>query len=149
MTRKNLLEYKYEPDFIAIGIYSPLKEYRLAWLMNHHLELDMKLLPVFQWHDHDRGQQHGCRLFSHEDASNLLQVYLLNNRTPEGILIRKPPKMDYLFLIKNPGQHIKIQQMADMIRGINQVQMVVLLNEAPDKATLAFYYDLEMFLTEV
>ncbi|MFO7977300.1 MAG: IPExxxVDY family protein [Bacteroidales bacterium] len=148
MTRKILLEYKYESDFTAIGIYSPLKEYRMAWLMNQHLGFDMKLLPVFHWHAPDRDQQIPCRLFSYADPHNSLQVYLLNNRTAEGTLIRKPRNIDYLFLIKNPGQHIKIQQMTDMIRGINQVQMAVLLNEAPDKTALALYYDLEMFLTE-
>lgn len=148
MPRKILLEYQFEPAFTAIGIFSPLKEYRLAWLMNHHLGLDMRLLPVFKWHSSDRQQHYHCRLFSHEEPENFLQVYLLNNRTAEGFLIQKPRNMDYLFLIKNPGPHIKMQEITQTIKGIKQVQMAVLLDDAPDKAALAFYYDLEMFLAQ-
>lgn len=146
MPRKILLEYQYAPDFAVVGIFSPVKDYRLAWLMNDCLGLDMSLLPGFHWNSADRQQEYYCRIFSHEDPANFMQVYLLNNKTSQGILIPKPRNLDYLFLIKDPGTPAKIQEMASKIRGINQVQMTVLLNDAPDKAVLAFYYDLEMFL---
>lgn len=143
--KRILLDYKYEPEFGMIGIFSPLKDYRLAWLMNQHMGYDLKLLPVFHWQQQSAARTYECALYKYENPVHHLQVYLLNNRSSQGKILPEPRNLDYLLLLKNPGQHIHIPNLVKIIRALPMVQTAVSL-ESPDKLTRELMFDLEMFL---
>jgi hypothetical protein len=146
MVRKAQLEYQYSPEFRIIGIFSPVKDYRLAWLINQQLGYDLKRLPVFNWKPQGSEITHDCNVFRYENPERYLKAYLVGNRTPSGTILQDPRNLDYLLLLKKPGAHIKIPEMIKSLRGIGQVQMAALLDKALDKTTTAFLFDMENFL---
>lgn len=149
MVRKSQLEYQYAPDFRIIGIFSPVKDYRLAWLINQQLGFDLKRLPVFSWSPQGNEITHECNVFRYENPERYLKAYLLGNRTLSGSLLQEPRNLDYMLLLKKPGANIKIPEMIKSLRSIGQVQMAALLDKANDKHTTALLYDLEMFLASL
>ena len=46
MRTKHILEIPYELDYIVLGINSHAKEYKLCWIVNKTLQLDLAKTPL-------------------------------------------------------------------------------------------------------
>lgn len=149
MAKRTLLEYKYEPEFEIIGIFSSLKAYRLAWLINQNIGFNLTLLPVFLWQTDESENGNDCVIYSYEHPETFMQVYLMGNRIPGGVAVQEFSNMDYVMLVKNPGDPSKITDLVKQLRPLPQVQMAVKLEKTPGRATTSMLYDLEMFLDKL
>jgi hypothetical protein len=139
MARKILLDFKYEPEFHLIGLFSSLKNYKLAWDLNKQLGLDLRMLPSFSW------QSLECPLYRYENPERRLEVFLLGNRIINQNLFPEPKNMDYVMLLRNTGPHIDVPRMVADLRKIRNLQLALWLKPL-QKKTLDLLFDLELLL---
>ncbi len=146
MAKKHILQHEYRHGFKAIGITSAQKDYRLCWLLNHALGYDLKRMADFYPENDLHNESLGFAVYRHENPSMFLHVYLVSNKHQEAQLFTQLKNFDYLLLLKQPSQQTNLNDMADAIRKITQVQAALLLPDLHDKKANAIFFDFEMFL---
>ena len=125
--KKNKLIASFDFDFSLLAIASQLKEYKLAWLINQELGVNLVKQPdeIFDF----LGDNQICisnYLYRTENS----RIRLIFNRSREGsssnfqYLIPELKQFDYLFLIQGFDDTWLISEVRDLLRNIGGVQMV-------------------------
>ena len=145
MPRKLKLNIEYVPEFSIIGIVSAQKDYRLSWLLNKYLDADLKKLQDFIFRS-DKSKNPGRYAAYHHELPDLMaQYFLVSNKSNELHLLKEPKNLDYLFLLKNPGQHIKAADIVGKIRSVPPVEAAFIIDQ-PGAASNTMLYDFELHL---
>ncbi len=102
-TKKHVLTFEQEYDFQMIGLCSHHNDYRLAWGMNEALAISLTKCPEDFVVVNKRGQgvsKHS--LYEFRDQENLVEYYLIKNKSLGKYLIPEKQAVDYfLFLVDN------------------------------------------------
>ncbi len=149
MAKKHILYLEYEHTYKAIGIFSALKDYRLCWMLNNHLGIDLKRMPDFYMPPDNTGKTACYPVYQHEQDNLFLNILLVANKSEDGLLFKTPKNLDFLLLLKSPDDLFNITTTISTINKIPQVLAAVLLNNLPPKRTSEFFFDLEMYLTQM
>ncbi len=72
-----LVSFDLEDDYLLIGIHSSEEDYRLAYLLNKHLET--KLIR-YKHHLDFKNSTAKFPLFEYKDENNFINYYLINNK---------------------------------------------------------------------
>ena len=126
---KLTLEVEEDYDFELIGICSHAKDYRLSWEMNKALELD--LVKGDNYDLSVKGEKQSYSFFNFIDEENLVEYYLINNRTVNGILIPEEKKSDYFLLIRGV---LRGGQKESLVKGIAEIKNVLTTYEIEVKS---------------
>lgn len=146
MAKKHILQLEITHNFAALGIVSAQKDYRMCWLLNNQLEMDMKRISDF-CHPPESSSEPVCFPVYHYNIPGLfLDVFLLPNKSADNVLFKEPRSLDYLLLFKGSGEHNDIGETLKLIRKIPQVQAAFELDQLPAKKAREFFFDFEMFL---
>ncbi|AMC11441.1 hypothetical protein Lupro_09265 [Lutibacter profundi] len=130
-----LLTLDLEDDYLLIGIHSTEEDYRLAYLLNKHLET--KLIH-YKHHLDFKNSDAQFPLFEFNDENNFMSYYLINNKyiqvvktKNEGLfegdystisyLIPEKKKIDYFLKIKGCNQSNFVKKLVDKLNNINQI----------------------------
>jgi len=112
---KHLLEVEYDYDFDLIGISCHLREYRLCWLLNNVLHINLVRdeagaeTPVGQF-----------VLFNDECKETRTIIHLLSNRGPDGWLVPEQRQADYLLMLRENARW-NVQDLIAEIRQQSQI----------------------------
>lgn len=147
MVKKRKLNIEYETELKVFGIYSTLKDYRFCWMLNKHLDFDIKRIADFSYIPHKSSDSSAFPVFAYEKPELLIQHFLIVNKSPQGNLFHEPKNMDYLLLVKNP--QINTNDFIISLRKIPMVQAVFQINEKQNNRTTTIMYDFELFLSKV
>jgi hypothetical protein len=102
-TKKHILTFEQEYDFDMLGLCSHHNDYRLAWGINEELSIQLKKAEEDYVITNKKGQkvsQHS--LYEFRDEENLIEYYLIKNKSLGKYLIPEKPAIDYfLFLFEN------------------------------------------------
>lgn len=146
MTKKHVLQHAYEHHFKAIGITSPQKDYRMCWLLNNHIGIDLKRVSDFIYAPLGSDKELCFSVYHFEKPSMFLHINLLTNRSEEYSLFAQPKNIDFLLLYKNPSEQLKLEEALKSIRKISQIQAAYMLPNLHDKKASEFFFDFELFL---
>ncbi len=149
MAKKRKLVLEYSPDFKVFGIFSALKGYRLCWLLNKDMGLDMKRMPDFSYTPLKANQKVSFPVFFYKNPALLLQYFLLVNKTSQGVLFEQPKNLDFLFLVRNPVDHDHADEVMKYMKKIPNVQAVFPFDEKQAKRAINVFYDFEMFVGSI
>ena len=116
---KVLLEFEENYDFDLIGICSHIKDYRIVWELNRHLKLNLSKDSNYELTRNGQQQSHPFYFFC--DESNLIDYYLIGNRSNLGLLIPEESKCDYLLIIKGNIADISIHKILDKLNAIKNI----------------------------
>jgi len=116
---KLTLEIEEEYDFDLIGICSHAKDYRLSWELNKQLAFDLIKDENFELTVKGEKQNHS--FFSFIDDENLIEYYLINNRSEKGVLVPEEKKSDYFLLIKGVIRTGMTSELVQRIASIKNV----------------------------
>lgn len=117
---KLTLEFEENIDFQLIGISSHVKDYRISWEINERLKLDLakdKSLSLFLKEEEQR-----FPFYSFVDQEELIEYYLIGNRSDYGILIPEENNSDYFMLVKG---HITAQEIKALAIKISKLKPVL------------------------
>lgn len=120
---KFTLEIEEDFDFRLIGIYSHIKDYRLCWFINQELQIDLQKDNNLDLSSKNNEQEH--TLYAFIDEEDLIEYYLIGNRSENGWLIPEE-KCDYFLLIKG---HVRDAWISEIIETIKQLNAVLATTE--------------------
>jgi hypothetical protein len=122
MAKKLLLETRSEPAFFTlVGISSPLKDYRLSYLMNLSLESGLKKIDDFVTILSGKKETDTFSLFYHRDEDQRNSYFLLSNRNQENFLLPEMRQMDFLLIIEGEFKKARKESLLKNIRNIQNV----------------------------
>lgn len=148
MAKKIALKLGYEPPFSVFSIFSTQKDYRLAWLLNKNLGLELERINDYT-HRFSETKTINFPLFSFDYQQLRTLMFLLRNKSSEGSIIADNPAPDFLLLLMNASEYFCQKEFIKNLLKIKQIQAAVCLNENGLKKHETFFYDLECFLTEL
>ncbi len=148
MAKKLKLDIGYTPEFRLTGIFSTQKNYRLCWLLNQHLKMDLRWLKDFPYLPHKQEEESRFPVFYHEAKRLKTRYLLLANKSPGGLLLPDPKNLDYLFLSWHPDIGIDLQGLLARIRVVPGVQAAYLLDDQLNARAKEVLYDFELFLSD-
>jgi len=91
-----------EDDFLIIGICSHIKDYRLAWLINQQLTIELirSETDLVNWTSSKTKRQAYAR-FEFHDEQTAVDYYLMSNNAGKIKLLPDQKMFDYFLMIKN------------------------------------------------
>ncbi len=125
--KKNKLIASFDFDFSLLAIVSQLKEYKLAWIINH--ELGINLVKQQDEIFHFLRDQDLCisnYLYQTEHSG----IRLIFNCSKDGSmpsrqhLIPELKQFDFLMLVEGFEDTLVIQEIRDILKNINGIQLV-------------------------
>lgn len=132
-----LLSFDLEDDYLLIGIHSTEEDYRLAYLLNSHL--NFKLTRYKESLDFQNSTAE-FPLFEYKDELNFINYYLINNKhialvdnqNKEGLfegnysttsyLITEKKKVDFFLKIEGCNKEDFIQ---DLVLELNKISQII------------------------
>ena len=141
--KKRKLEVEFDYNFVLLGIISALKEYKLAWLLNHKLEIQLDKSKDIEI-DFLKSQNLVISnyLFETEHSS----FRLLKNKSADqfernqAFLIPELKRFDYLALVQGFDDRISTEELKRELSTIQNVQYVqhFVVEELKSKENLVF-----------
>ena len=147
MSKKLTLDMEYTPEFRLIGVFTPLKDYRLCWLLNRQLKTDLRRLPDFTYYLKKQDVSEEFSADHYKSRETREDYFLLSNKGNHLTLLPKPKNMDYLLLLRQAETASDTTALVKSIRKIPAIQAAYILDSFPAGAKEVLY-DFEMFLNE-
>ncbi len=144
--RKLISEPASFPDLTLIGITSQLKDYRLAFHINRESGLSLGKqddLPVFSEKDEAIVE---FPLFSYFETERRLYYYLIGNNNSSLKMVSVYKQADFLMVLKGLPDSERTPALMSVIRKINGVQMVFILENDRIKNLEGIMTDLELHM---
>ena len=124
--KHNLFNNSYEVEYNLVGIVSNLKEYRLAWVLNNILYLDLLKANNLRI---KKNKNNFCEVSNYFYKSDECNIRLIKNKIIRGVnfdneqyLIKKLSKFDYLFQIYDYGGDFNLTHIINKLNSENSIQ---------------------------
>ena len=137
---KTRLEFDYEYDFLLFGISCHLKDYRLCWALNKHLQLQLKKEKDLVL-DPEQGEDGGhFSYYSWQDETRHLQYITVANRGDKSWLVHEQRQADYFLIIEG---YIDMVEPAEVLNNLRKIPVILTAysldpNELKSKQNLIF-----------
>jgi len=128
------LDVEYDYDFLLLAISCFEKDYRMCWLINKQLNVNLERGEDIEVEYKEGNSVHSVFTGEYEDEH--CHITLIKNRDSEGILLSELAQIDYLLKIEEfPGEE---DDLAQELRSISQVKAVYQIepNDLKDKEYL-------------
>lgn len=122
------LEFDYDYDFFLIGIFCHHKDYRLAWMLNKYLELDLSKSKDYIMFNKEQEQKFSMYVDYIDNQE--LYYYLISNRGENGLLIPERKDVDYFLMVDGLIETSKKGELVRKIRELNEVLSAMEINPA-------------------
>lgn len=126
---KKILRINYDFDFTLIGIITPARVYRLCWLLNRRLKMDLAREEDLLLKKAGEEELYFPKYYYYIEESET-DFYLLANKGNEGFLIPEQKEIDFFMLIYNLPGGKEAGTLTKKIRGIPEVQSAFLVEAA-------------------
>jgi len=129
--KKNKLSNSFEIDFDLFGLVSNIKEYKLAWLINEALELELSKQEDIKI-EFANNTAILISYFLHENEH--IKVELLQNKlissssSRDKYLLPELSRFDYLLKVRDHTGETDLVNVLERIRNLSLVEYVVSLN---------------------
>ncbi|MBX2845116.1 MAG: IPExxxVDY family protein [Saprospiraceae bacterium] len=112
---------------IAFALVCAEKEYRICWEINTILQLQLERVK-----DHEiknkQGEKSQFSLFKYINEDDLLDYFLLRNKTGGNILIPEFKLADYILIIEGEIWQVDVDKLKNELLTINSIQTVLTIN---------------------
>lgn len=127
---KFTLKYELDLDFVLIALTVPLKDYRVCYQINKHLDsrfqrIDELILSATP----DRQPQYFSRYYFRSDNPET-DYYLVANKGSEGFLVTEMKTVDFFIIVKN---FIDDEDLEKLLSGLNRISEVQVAAEVDPK----------------
>jgi len=114
------LDLEEDYDFYMLGICSHIRDYRLCWELNQHLEISLKKSSDLEILSQGESKFYSFNTDEEEDKSN--SFYLISNKSPLGFLVPEERKCDYFLVVKGP---LDEKAKENILSSVNQCKNVL------------------------
>jgi hypothetical protein len=130
INNKDLTDCFFE-DCRLLGIMAPIRNYQFCWHLNSLLGLDFRINNEIEIQLNKKNRNYFFGVYEFHEPASSLSHYVYSNHFDGEFLLPELKHLDFLWLMKgDPVQEELLQQLANSVRMINGVQLVVeLTNE--------------------
>ena len=121
MNRK-YLKFEIDLDFLLIAITSPLKDYRLCYLVNKFLNVNFTKIADLSVEIHPGTEPVLFSRYQYNTEPTDTDFYFIANKGTEGHLLPEMPRADYFLLIKN---YMDEKDFEGVLSGLNKIPEIV------------------------
>ncbi len=128
---KLTLENKYLTDEFfdetrLLGVMTSIKDYQLCWHLNNMLGMDFRINNEIEIQLSRKGRNYFFAVYEYNEPTKSLSHYVYNNQFDGEYLLPEFKHLDFIWLLKGDlVSDDSLNQLANTIRSINSVQLVV------------------------
>lgn len=117
-------------DFELLGIVSPIRDYRMAWLVNKELELNLVKADDLELEFLSAGKLEISQYFLSlpHGFIQLLKNKALNSSQQLAYLIPELKNLDYFLLVQDETEHLDLSSFMEKLSRNSLVQSIVRLD---------------------
>lgn len=130
---KKFLKLELDLNFCLIAIISPLKDYRLCFLINKFLNTSYERTLQDYCINYLNKKAKYFSMFHYENI-NENDCYILANKGIEGYLIPEMKEIDYFMLLRNFCDSEELKFILSELKRINEIQIAVQINPSTLKS---------------
>jgi len=119
---KKFLKFEIDLDFVLIALTSPLKDYRICYLINKSLNFNFTKSPDLSVDIQQGVGQVLFSLYHYNWETTETDFYFMANKGSDGYLVPEMKKADYFLLIKN---YIDEKDLDDILTALNKIPEIV------------------------
>lgn len=149
MPKKFKLSIQQETEFNLAGISTTLRDYKLAYSINQHLNADFKRIIDFQFIPDQMSETIDFSMFQYHLPDSSSSICLLQNRHIDGFLIPAFRQADYFFITSNLPGKIGITDYISELRKVPNILTAFMLETVQLKNADIFFEELELHLMNV
>lgn len=123
--KKHKLDLAIEEDFCLLGVVSDEPDYKLCWMINQHLDMNLEMQDELQLYHRKMDQEQIFSNFSYHDDDALITYRLINNRAEQGYFLDELKNIDYLIHIQGEISTGRISNFMLSIAALEPVRMCV------------------------
>jgi len=140
MSKSIKLDFEPNFDFILIGFVSSEPLYKMSWLINEMLEIQLKECSSIKEYNTKRQlvQEYPMFQFKTENESTF---QLFHNKSTQGYLIEEQKQVDYWLKIEN--SEIIMQELLKKLKGLKNVNLAFEVKPGSLKSKLRLLFTFE------
>ncbi|TAF45025.1 MAG: IPExxxVDY family protein [Sphingobacteriales bacterium] len=130
---KKFLKLELDLDFCLIAIISPLKGYRLCFLINKFLSTNFERTALDYCLSYPNTKSKYFSQF-YCTSTNDTDCYILSNKGAEGYLIPEMKQIDYFILLRHFCDKEELEFILERLKRIKEIQMAIEINPSSLKS---------------
>lgn len=147
--KTNLIyEYTEFEKFTLTGIACHLRDYKVCWLLNSKLGIEMRRIIDLELVPASRGEIDTFPLYFCDNHTLGEQYFLLSNHGSNGRLFSQYPEADFLLFVKELARKGGAPALVKLIKEVNKVLTAFSIDFGKDHTVKAVLSDLELQLME-
>lgn len=127
--KKFALDITDEEETLFYGLLSNEKVSRLAWLLNHSLEINLARVDYIEWYNESEREYFYFNKFIYNDELNHLTYTLFANSDESKILFTELRAMQYFILIEGGLSFFDEKLFLKQVKTISEIQLVSLIDQ--------------------
>ena len=127
--KKKELHFDCEIDFELIAVSANLKGYRIGWLLNKYLEIELTRKKDFEFTEPALRLQSIHEVYLFEDEINYLEYVLISNKDTGKMLVPGLKAADYLLMIRGGNAEMHVHDVLKKIRLTPEIQTAFLVKK--------------------
>jgi hypothetical protein len=127
--KKYTLDITDEEETLFYGLLSNEKVSRLAWLLNHSLEINLTRVDSIEWYNESEREYFYFNKFVFDDELNHLTYTLFANYDESKILFTELRAMQYLMLIEGGLSFFDEKLFLKQVKNIPEIQLVSIIDQ--------------------
>jgi hypothetical protein len=127
--KKFALDITDEEETLFYGLLSNEKVSRLAWLLNHSLEINLARVDSIEWYNESEREYFYFNKFIYNDELNHLTYTLFANSDESKILFTELRAMQYFILIEGGLSFFDEKLFLKQVKTISEIQLVNLIDQ--------------------
>lgn len=128
--KKFALDITDEEETLFYGLLSNEKVSRLAWLLNHSLEINLARVDSIEWYNESEREYFYFNKFIYNDELNHLTYTLFANSDESKILFTELRAMQYFILIEGALSFFDEKLFLKQVKTISEIQLVSLIDQS-------------------
>ncbi len=126
---KEKLEISYYNDYKLIAIATSLKDYRVSFLINNTLGINLKKVENLKIDNKKKAQIYSYELHIDKSSNADIEYLLTNNKTVAKQLLPSLKGIDYVFILKADKEITTIDTVVKKIKAIKNFNMVLKIDK--------------------
>lgn len=101
--KKLKLDFEFEIDFFLLGLSCHIPDYRLAWLLNKTLDIDLERKEDIDLKLNRKNDEGFFSYFQHDDQESFTTINLISNRCEKGYFANEVKQLDFFLQLWLPN----------------------------------------------
>ncbi|MFD0793204.1 IPExxxVDY family protein [Mucilaginibacter litoreus] len=119
---RKVLRFEIDLDFVLIAITTSLKDYRICYYVNRHLNFNFIRTDDLRLDNALNGAEMLFSLYHYSWDNTETDFYFISNKGTEGYLVPEMREADYFIMIKN---YIDEEDLDNIISALNKIPDIV------------------------